>query len=99
MRKENGCTEGSQGPWRLMKDQNNNLVTNACKKKDYTTDKSPGKDKVTTAYHTFNQQKVLEMGEKEGTVTIDIKLSTIWKERRVKTKVKLCNDKIKVPKS
>ena len=79
-----------------MIDSNSRPVANVCLKKGYGVDKPPGNDKVTTVYNAFIRQKVLGMGEKEGTVTIEIKQLTIWKECRIKTNVKMCNAEIKL---
>ena len=75
--------------------QTERIVHNVCLRKGYIVNVPPGED-VTIVYNTFNHQNVLKVEEMDNTVTIDIKQSTIWEDRRIKTTFKKDNATIEM---
>ena len=87
--KRNGCPmtkrPNDMPKWTLMK-QNSKNVKGVCIKRGYRVTEAPtGEANVTTVYKTFYRTKVLEVDETQKTVTIDLKLSSIWEDDRIKT--------------
>lgn len=70
--------------WELLK-QNKRPILNACLERGYQANHPSIQDKVLRLYTTFNYQKVLKVDEHEQTLTTDIKESTFWEDKRIKT--------------
>ena len=76
-----GCPDDD---WDILK-QNNLSIPNSCVETGYKANYPPINDGVLNLYTTFSHQKVLTVNEIDQTVTINIKESTTWEDRRIFT--------------
>ena len=76
-----GCPDTN---WNLLK-QNNLPVINSCIKNRYKVNYPPIDNGNLILYTTYSHHKVLKVDEIEKTVTINIKQSTTWEDRRILT--------------
>ena len=76
-----GCPETN---WNLLK-QNNLPVINSCIKNGYKVNYPPIDNGNLILYTTYSHIKVLKVDETQKTVTINIKQSTLWEDRRIFT--------------
>ena len=76
-----GCPDTN---WNLLK-QNNLPVINSCIKNGYKVNYPPIDNGILILYTTYSHHKILKVDEIAKTVTINIKQSTIWEDRRILT--------------
>ena len=68
--------------WDLIKFQNQ-IVRNVCLKKDYQVAERPGGDNFSQVVMQFRETKVSNVDEMKKTITLDMKLLSIWEDPRI----------------
>ena len=62
-------------------------IKGACIPTEYDVNQRPDNDSATIVYVQINHQKVLSVDERDKSFTVDIKMSNIWVDPRIKTKL------------
>ena len=65
--------------------ENEKPVKGACVPIGYDANHSPNDDSRTNIFVSFNHQKVLGLNEKDKTIIVEVKLSRMWADHRIKT--------------
>ena len=63
------------------------IINNVCLEKHYQVNDPPERNQNTQVGVFFMDKRVIDVNEKEGSVTFDIKLITFWEDKRIKYKL------------
>lgn len=90
--KEYGCEDGTYA----LNSENKNPVRGVCLPSGYDKNQRPNVHGITNVSISINHQKILEVHETEKTFEVDVKISFIWEDNRIRTALKEGHDYIKM---
>ena len=72
-------------------------VRGVCIPEEYDSNETPNNDYPTKVFMSMSHQKLLRVDERDNTFTVDLKVSSIWADDRIKTKLKETDSFIELP--
>ena len=67
-------------------------INNVCLEKQYQVNDAPERNQLTEVSVIFNDKRLIDVNEKEGFVTFDVKILTFWEDKRIRYKMDGNND-------
>ena len=65
-------------------DYNERIIDNACVEKSYSASEPPDKNNLTKLVYFISDSTISEVDERKKTIAIDIKMSAIWEDSRIR---------------
>ena len=62
-------------------------INNVCLEKQYQVNDAPERNQLTEVSVIFNDKRLIDVNEKEGFVTFDVKILTFWEDKRIRYKM------------